>query len=199
MLSQHDHYRVGSRIMFSAAIRTDARPPAAVRFSGLPADRAVQVPAVPIGEAERRSKGWRLTFVEQRQQMNMGISIGRGFAVRQMRETRRFAFKAEKQHWLGSGGLPAELALFIEDGGTLAPHQLPSVGAGCERRDSGGIGAQMIGAVQPRSAEEWIRLQALPFVREPLRPPSSRASAARLRQSTRAAATNHRRPARRAR
>ena len=126
MLGQHDHDGVGARIMFSATGSGRCATSRRGWFSGLPADRAVQVPAVPIGEAERGSKGWRLTFVEQRQQVNEGISIGRGIAVRQMRETRRFTLKAEKQHWLGSGGLPAELALLIEDGRSVVPHQLPA-------------------------------------------------------------------------
>src|SRR4029450_3637378 len=118
-----------ARVTFGAAIRTAARPAAAVWFSGLAADRAMHVPAVPVGEAERSSEGWRLTFVEQRQQMNMGICIGGGFAVRQMREPRRVTSKAEKQRWLPRGGLPVELALLIEHRRAVAPHQLPSVGA----------------------------------------------------------------------
>ena len=129
MLGEHNHHRVGARIMLGTAVRADARPAAAVWLGRLPADRTVQVPAMPIGKAERSGKGGRLMFVEDRQQMNMGIGVGRGIAVRQVREPRRLAVKAEKQRGLAGGWAPAELALLIEDRRAIGPHQLQGVDA----------------------------------------------------------------------
>lgn len=80
------------------------------------------MPAVPVCEAQGSGEGGCFDVVEQREQMNMGIGIGRDISVGQMREARSTSFKAEKQLRFAGDRLPAELAALVEKGGTIAPN-----------------------------------------------------------------------------
>ena len=111
---------------------------------------------MPSCKAERGGEQGRVVTIEERHQRERGTGIGSD--VRDCREARRIAVKAQEQRGIGDL-CPRETAVPVEFRQTFEPLELTRTRSRSNGADGAFIAAQMISTVQPGAGEERFRPQ----------------------------------------
>ena len=163
MLRQHDHHRIDAGIMFGAARSAGARPAAPIGLGDLAADRAMAVAPMPVGKAESGGKRRSFAGIDQRKELEMGAGVDRRGSVGKVGKAWRVTVQPEKQGRGATNGLPTQAAQFADCRSSIFPDELQCGGMAGQLPDGIGGATQMIGAVETRTGEKWLRRQGIPF------------------------------------